>query len=157
MSSWVEKVGGESRWFKANKLEKEGRYGEALTLYLEEAKNQEERSPALTALSYLSAAKCALKLGRIDDASKLFLKAGKKYEDYGDSILSVSPNSSAWAYKMASRCYAWAGDDSSAEKALEKASSIAEKMGERGRQYMPLFKPYKPKKGEKTDEDSDAA
>lgn len=157
MSSWVEKVGGESKWFKANKLEKEGKYEEALTLYLEEAKEQEEKSPALTALSYLSAAKCALKLGKIDEASKLFLEAGKRYEDYGDSVLSVSPNSSAWAYKMASRCYTWAGDDSSAEKALEKAASIAEKMGERGREYMPLFKPYKPKKGEKIDEGSDAA
>lgn len=133
MNSGVEKISGESRWFKANKLEREGKYEEALTLYLEEARSQEERSPALTALSYLSAAKCALKLGRIDEASKLFLEAGKKYEDYGDSILNVSPNSSAWAYKIASRCYTWAGDNNSAEKALEKASSISEKMGERGR------------------------
>lgn len=155
MSSWAEKVGGESRWFKANKLEKEGRYEEALKLYLEEAEKQGDKSPALAALSLLSAAKCALKLGRIDEASRLFREAGEKYEAYGKTIITASPNSSAWAYKMASKCYTWAGEDSAAEKALEKASSIAEKTGEKGKRYMPLFRPYRPKRGGEN-EDSDA-
>ena len=147
-SSWADKISGESKWFKASQLEKQGKLEEALNLYLEEAEEQEARSLALSALSMLSAAKCAAKLGK-EHASEYFKEAGKRYEKYGDSIISVSPNSSAWAYKMASRCYNWAGDQEAADNALRKAESLLEKVGEKAEKYFPLFKQYRPKKGEK--------
>ena len=78
-----------------------------------------------------------------------FKEAGRRYEKYGDSIISISPNSSAWAYKMASRCYNWAGDRESADSVLKKAESLLEKVGEKAERYFPLFKQYRPKKDEK--------
>jgi len=147
-SSWADKISGESKWFKASQLEKQGKLEEALNLYLEEAEEQEARSLALSALSMLSAAKCAAKLGK-EHASEYFKEAGKRYEKYGDSIISVSPNSSAWAYKMASRCYNWAGDQEAADNALRKAESLLEKAGEEAERYFPLFKHHMSKKDEK--------
>ena len=147
-SSWIDKMAGESRWLRASQLEKEERYEEALKLYLEEAEEQEERSLALSALSFLSAAKCAVKLGRLDEARKYFEEAGARYEKYADSIISISPNSSAWAYKMASRCYNWAGKDREADNILRKSESLREKLGEEGEKHLPLFKPYKPRREE---------
>jgi len=146
--SWADKISGESKWFKASQSEKQGKLEEALNLYLEEAEEQEARSLALSALSMLSAAKCAAKLGK-EHASEYFKEAGKRYEKYGDSIISVSPNSSAWAYKMASRCYNWAGDQEAADNALRKAESLLEKAGEEAERYFPLFKHHMSKKDEK--------
>ncbi|OYT68131.1 MAG: hypothetical protein B6U65_00345 [Candidatus Wolframiiraptor sp. EX4484-121] len=146
--SWVDKVSGESKWFKASRLERQGKLEEAMNLYLEEAREQEAKSLALSALSMLSAAKCAAKLGE-ERASEYFKEAGRRYEKYGDSILSISPNSSAWAYKMASRCYNWAGDQKAADNVLKKAESLSEKIGEKVERYFPLFKQYRPKKDER--------
>ena len=145
--SWIDRISGESKWFKASQLERQGRLEEAMNLYLEEAKEQEPKSLALSALSMLSAAKCAAKLGK-KCASEYFEEAGRRYEKYGDSIINVSPNSSAWAYKMASRCYNWAGDEEAADNVLRKAESLLEKIGEKAEKYFPLFKQYRPKKDE---------
>ena len=147
-NSWTDKISGENRWFKASQLEKQGKLEEAIKLYLEEAREQEAKSPALSALSMLSAAKCAAKLGK-ENAFEYFREAGRKYEEYGDSIMSISPNSSAWAYKMASRCYNWAGDQEAADNVLRKAESLLEKAGEEAERYFPLFKHRMPKKEEK--------
>ena len=70
--SWVDKISGESKWFRASQLEKEGKLEEALSLYLEEAEEKAGESPGLSALSMLSAAKCATKLGRHEEARKYF-------------------------------------------------------------------------------------
>ena len=148
MSSWASKISGESKWFKASQLERQGKLEEAMNLYLEEAREQEAKSLALSALSMLSAAKCAAKLGK-ESASEYFKEAGRRYEKYGDSIISISPNSSAWAYKMASKCYNWAGDRESADSVLKKAESLLEKVGEKAERYFPLFKQYRPKKDER--------
>jgi len=154
--SWVDKISGESKWFRASQLEKEGKLEEALSLYLEEAEEKAGESPGLSALSMLSAAKCATKLGRHEEARRYFKQAGERYESYGDSVISISPNSSAWAYKMAARCYEWAGDRESASRLLRKAESLLEKVGEKAERYLPLFKPYIPRKGRERDEDEGA-
>ncbi len=154
--SWVDKISGESKWFRASQLEKEGKLEEALSLYLEEAAEKAGGSPGLSALSMLSAAKCATKLGRHEEARRYFRQAGERYESYGDSVISISPNSSAWAYRMAARCYEWAGDRESASRLLRKAESLLEKVGEKAEKYLPLFKPYIPRKGRERDEDEGA-
>ena len=147
-NSWTNKISSESKWFKASQLEKQGKLEEAIKLYLEEAKDQEAKSLALSALSMLSAAKCAAKLGK-ENAFEYFREAGRKYEEYGDSIMNISPNSSAWAYKIASKCYNWAGDQKAADNALKKAEFLLEKVGEKVERYFPLFKQYTSKKDEK--------
>jgi len=153
--SWIDKISGGSKWFRASQLEKEGRFEEALNLYLEEAEEKAGESPGLSALSMLSAAKCATRLGRHEEAKEYFKQAGERYESYGDLVISISPNSSAWAYKMAARCYEWAGDKESASRLLKKVESLLEKVGEKAEKYMPLFKPYIPKRGRERSEDED--
>jgi len=108
----------EDKWFKASELEKSGRLREALRLYLEKA--EMEKDPAMAAISFLSAARCAIKLGEMDRASELFRAAGRKYEEVAEKVGEESPNLLEWAYSMASRCYQLAGDRESSENVLSK-------------------------------------
>jgi len=142
-----------SHWSLGTKLEKEEKYQEALEHYLKEAEIQKEKKNiAMAALSLLSAAKCALKIGDKKAAITLFDLAGDSYVEYADSTASISPRSSIWGYKMASKCYMWANKFEKAEKALETANSMEGKLepsNDLGA-GVPLFRPYKKKeKGEK--------
>lgn len=98
----------EPYWIRASRLEQAGRLEEALRLYLEGCKHEEDLMVA--AISLLSAARCAVKLGRIEEAIKLFRDAGKRYEELAKLSEGSSPNMAKWAYGMASRCYQLAGD-----------------------------------------------
>jgi len=104
----------EPYWIKAGRLEQEGRLEEALKLYLEGCEH--EGDPMIAAISLLSAARCAMKLGRTEEAIKFFREAGKRYEDLARLSEKSSPNMAKWAYGMASRCYQLAGD---AERSLD--------------------------------------
>ena len=84
--SWIDRISGESKWFKASQLERQGRLEEAMNLYLEEAKEQEPKSLALSALSMLSAAKCAAKLGK-KCASEYFEEAADNVLRKAESLL----------------------------------------------------------------------
>ena len=64
----------------------------------------------IAAISFLSAARCAMKLGKVEKAVELFREAGKRYEDLAQLFEKSSPNMAKWAYGMASRCYQLAGD-----------------------------------------------
>ncbi len=110
----------DENWLKASELEKEGRIEEALKLYLEIAETAEE---AVAAVSLLSAAKCAVRLGRMNEAMELFKKAGAKYEQLADEMGASSPNLSEWAYGIALKCYQLAGDRSSSENVLKKTGN----------------------------------
>jgi len=147
--SWVEKVTGDkSKWFRASKLEKEGKVKEAVKLYLEEAKEQKSKNPGLAGLCYLSAAKSLMKAGKRERAMPLFMKAAESYASYAERVLAVSPSSAIWGYKMASRCYAWAGEYSKAEEMRGVANSLSEKV-KGGKEEYPLFRVFRPRKGEK--------
>jgi len=140
----------ESHWSMGTKLEKEEKYQEALEHYLKEAEIQKQRNNiAMAALSLLSAAKCALKAGDNKAAMTLFDLAGDSYVKYAESTSSVSPRSSIWGYKMASKCYMWANKFEKAEKALETANSMEEKLepSEDLGAGVPLFRPYRKKGG----------
>jgi len=142
--TWVEKVSGErSEWIKATRLEREGRLEEAAKHYINEAKRQEDKNPAMAALSYLSAAKCLVRAGKRSEALEYFRLAGHKYREYADSTSSVAPSSTVWGYRMAAKCYMWAEDYEEAEKLTEIADAISGKLepveGEEG----PLFRPYR--------------
>ena len=145
---------GESHWSIGNKLEKEEKYQEALEHYLKEAEVQKQKkNNAMAALSLLSAAKCALKIKDNKAASTLFDLAGDSYIEYAETTSSISPRSSIWGYRMASKCYMWANKFEKAEKALEMANSIEEKL-EPSKDLgagVPLFKPFK--KGEKSEKE----
>ncbi|MCD6235576.1 MAG: hypothetical protein J7J94_01060 [Thaumarchaeota archaeon] len=95
-------------WFRASELEVEGKTEEAMKIYLEIA--ERESDPALSALSMLSAAKCAVKLGRMNEASELFKAAGKMYEKLAEKVRESSPDLSEWARGMAIKCYQLAGE-----------------------------------------------
>ncbi len=115
----------EDLWIRAMELEREGRLEEALKLYLEICEREEDL--VLSAISLLSAAKCAVKLGRTEEAMKLFGDAGKKYESFARSSEKTSPNIAKWAYGMASRCYQLAGDINSFLSLLRKSGIPDEK------------------------------
>jgi len=146
--TWVEKIiDKKSKWLKATKLEKEGKLREAAKEYLEEAKKQESKNIAMAALSYLSAAKCLMKVGERERAMELFKKAGDKYREYGESIISLTPTSTAWAYNMASKCYMWAEEYGKAEELRKMAESISEKIEPKlSDEGVPLFRAFKRKK-----------
>jgi len=108
----------EDLWIRAVKLEQEGRLEEALRTYL---KICEQKDPMLSAISLLSAAKCAMKLGRMEEAMKLFQDAGKRYERLAKSSEKASPNIAKWAYGMAARCYQLAGDVNSFRSSLRRS------------------------------------
>lgn len=145
----------ESHWSLGTKLEKEEKYQEALEHYLKEAEIQKQKNNiAMAALSLLSAAKCALKAGDNKAATTLFDLAGDSYMEYAESTASISPRSSIWGYKMASKCYMWANRFEKAEKALETANSMEEKLepSEDLGAGVPLFKPYRKEEKRKKDE-----
>lgn len=98
----------EPYWIRASRLEQEGKLEEALRLYLEGCRHEEDLM--IAAISLLSAARCAMKLGRVDEALKFFREAGRRYESLAQLSERSSPNMAKWAYGMASRCYQLAGD-----------------------------------------------
>jgi len=108
----------EEKWLKASELEKAGMLQEALKLYLEKAEAEED--PSMAAISLLSAARCAIKLGEMERAAELFRAAGRKYEEVAERVGEESPNLLEWAYNMASRCYQLAGDREASERAMSK-------------------------------------
>lgn len=98
----------EPYWIRASRLEQAGKLEEALKLYLEGCEHEED--PMIAAISLLSAARCAMKLGRVEKAVELFREAGRRYETLAQLAERSSPNMAKWAYGMASRCYQLAGD-----------------------------------------------
>ena len=142
-SSWIDKISGDkSRWFKANKLEKNGRLEEAVRLYIEEAEEKRQVSPGISGLCYLSAAKILIKTKGREKAEPIFRKAAESYEEYAEKALSSSPSSAIWGYKMASKCYAWAGEYSKSEEMMKTAESLSEKIEGGGKGY-PLFRIFR--------------
>ena len=109
---------GEDLWIKANRLERDGRFEEALKLYLEEY--ERSRDLLIQAISLLSAARCAIKMERMEYAMELFEEAGRRYEEYAESSKDTAPNLAKWAYGIASRCYQLAGDLKSALNMLRR-------------------------------------
>jgi len=109
-------------WEKANELEREGRLQEALEIYIKNAENGSNL--AISAINFLSAAKCAVKLGKMDEAKDLFRKAGEFYEKLGESLEEESYNYAEWAYRMASNCYRLSGDLELSNRATSKAEKI---------------------------------
>jgi len=151
--SWIERLSarGDS-WFRASKLEKEGRFEEASRYYVEEAEKQKGKNLGMAAVSYLAAAKCLVKAGRKDEAVKLFRLAASHYEKYAEEVLAVSPNSALWGYQMASKSYMWAEDYKKADELLEKAKSLMDKLELKPVKVeisgdVPLFKTYKSRRG----------
>ena len=142
-SSWIDKISGDkSRWFKANKLEEEGKLEEAVELYLKEAEEKRHVSPGISGLCYLSAAKILMKTRGREKAESIFRKAAESYEKYAEKVLSSSPSSAIWGYKMASKCYAWSGEYSKSEEMIKVAEALSEKI-EGGKRDYPLFRVFK--------------
>ena len=108
----------EDLWIKANKFEKDGRFEEALKLYLEEC--EKSRDPLVQAISLLSAARCAIRIEKMEYAMELFEKAGRRYEEYAKLNEDAAPALAKWAYGIASRCYQLAGDIKSALNTFKK-------------------------------------
>ena len=142
-SSWIDKISGDkSRWFKANKLEEEGKLEEAVELYLKEADEKKHVNPGISGLCYLSAAKILMKTRGREKAEFIFRKAAESYEEYAEKALSSSPSSAIWGYKMASKCYAWSGEYSRSEEMKKIAKALSEKI-EGGKKGYPLFRIFK--------------
>jgi len=108
----------EDKWLRACELERAGSLQEALRLYLENAEAEED--PCMAAISLLSAARCAVKLGEMERAMELFRAAGRRYEEAAEKFGGASPNLLEWAYDVASRCYQLAGDSKAYEKVLSR-------------------------------------
>ncbi len=113
---------GGDLWKKANELERDGKLREALEIYVRNAEKGDDL--ALSAINFLAAARCAVKLGRMDEAREFFRKAGQLYEKLGENLEGDSYNYAEWAYRMASNCYRLSGDLELSRNALEKAEKL---------------------------------
>ncbi|MCS7132208.1 MAG: tetratricopeptide repeat protein [Aigarchaeota archaeon] len=112
----------EDSWRRANELERGGRLREAIEIYVKNAEKGDNL--AFSAMNFLSAARCAVKLGVMDEAREFFRKAGDLYERLGESLEGGSHNYAEWAYLMASNCYRLSGDMEFSNRALEKAERL---------------------------------
>lgn len=112
----------EGSWRRANELERNGRLREAMEIYIKNAEKGDNL--AFSAINLLSAARCAVKLGIMDEAGELFRRAGELYERLGEKFESESHNYAEWAYRMASSCYRISGDIKLSDKVLEKAERL---------------------------------
>ncbi|HDN62982.1 MAG TPA: hypothetical protein ENF56_03360 [Candidatus Bathyarchaeota archaeon] len=89
-----------------------------------------------------------MKAGKRIKAESLFEKAAESYATYAENVLAVSPSSAIWGYKMASRCYAWAGEYSKAQEVRGLMRELSEKI-EGGKEGYPLFQVFKPRRRDK--------
>ena len=139
----MDKISGDkSGWFKANKLEEEGKFEEAVKAYFEEAERQRRERPGISGLCYLSAAKILIKREGREKARSAFRMAAESYAEYAEKAISSSPSSAVWGYRMASKCYAWAGDYSKSKEMSRLADELSEKM-EGGEGRYPLFRIFR--------------
>lgn len=112
----------ENSWKRANELERDGKLEEAMEIYIENAEKCDD--PAFSAINLLSAARCAIKLGMMNEARELFRRAGELYEKLGERYEADSRNYAEWAYRIASNCYNLSGDLELSLKALKRADVL---------------------------------
>lgn len=148
--TWIDRMSSEDYWIMASKLEREGKFEEASEYYLKEAKLR-SGSPAMAALSYLSAARCLSKIARMKEARRYYRLAGENYERYAEEVIEVSPNSAVWGYVTASKCFMWSEDEGKAKENMDKARAIADKLDIKPPEIelsgdIPIFKAYRGKR-----------
>ncbi|UCE73533.1 MAG: hypothetical protein JSV56_10970 [Methanomassiliicoccales archaeon] len=84
--TWVEKVTDDTNsWLLARNLLREGHFEDAAQQYLEDASEQKEKNVLRAALSISAAARCLASIGKTQESSDLFLKAGMLYESARES------------------------------------------------------------------------
>lgn len=112
----------EGSWRRANQLERDGRLREAIEVYVKNAEKGDNL--AFSAINFLSAARCAVKLGMMNEAREFFRRAAELYERLGESLECESHSYAEWAYRMASNCYRLSGDAELSNSVLEKAERL---------------------------------
>jgi len=128
--AWYDRFGDEGdNWLAATRLEREGKFHEAAETYRKQADLENQRADyAREGLCLVSAARCMNAAGLKDEAVKVYEKAGDAYFRYANEVVTVSPNSAAWGYVTASKCFLNSRNYSRARRSMEIAYAIESKL-----------------------------
>ena len=118
--TWVEKVTDDTNhWLLARNLLREGHFEDAAQHYLEDASEQKEKNVLRAALSISAAARCLDTIGKTQESSELFLKAGMLYESAKESENS-DESYVDWISERISHCQRRASFQNSEKPTVEK-------------------------------------
>lgn len=125
----MDRITNESNlWLNAIKMEDEGNYLEAFSLYLRDAEGHvKQNSLVRAALSCSCAADCLIKAGALPAARQLYLQAGAIYEKNGHHVIGNSVREALWSYQEAYEYYVMAYERERAKKVYDICLSLARK------------------------------